>query len=99
MEEARQIRHNRTNRHSGLVRIVSAAALILAAAVLPFAASLASGPSTNMALNYQARITDSNGIPLADGAKNFKFVIYDTSDPRRRFRRKIVIGGEKKPAS
>lgn len=37
----------------------------------------ASGPSSNQVLNYQARLTDNNGIPLPDGAKNVKFVIYD----------------------
>jgi hypothetical protein len=39
--------------------------------------SLASGPSTNMALSYQARIVDSSGVQLPDGAQNIKFVIYD----------------------
>src|SRR5512135_1976066 len=37
---------------------------------------LASGPSSNRILNYQLRLTDTNGIPVADGTKNLKFTFY-----------------------
>jgi fibronectin-binding autotransporter adhesin len=68
----------RAYRDGRLLRLVSGLVMVLTVAVLPFAGTLASGPSSNLALNYQARITDSNGIPI-DGTKNIKFVFYDAS--------------------
>src|SRR3990172_8942659 len=36
----------------------------------------ASGPSSNRVLNYQLRLTDPSGIPVADGTKNVKLSFY-----------------------
>ncbi|MDD5251713.1 MAG: tail fiber domain-containing protein [Patescibacteria group bacterium] len=46
---------------------------------LSFAMASASGPSTNTVLNYQARLTDTSGVAVVDGAHNVKFVIYDAA--------------------
>ncbi len=35
----------------------------------------ASGPSSNRVLNYQLRLTDANGIAVADGTKNLKLTL------------------------
>ncbi|MEY4745172.1 MAG: hypothetical protein RL272_1117, partial [Candidatus Parcubacteria bacterium] len=40
---------------------------------------LASGPSSNRILNYQLRLTDNNGVPVADGTKNLKLTFYTLS--------------------
>ena len=43
----------------------------------------ASGPSVNLLLNYQARLTDASGTPLfpdTTGSKNVKFLIYDSAN-------------------
>src|SRR5688500_7955522 len=36
----------------------------------------ASGPSSNRVLNYQIRLTDSSGIPVANGTKNLKLTFF-----------------------
>ncbi|HSD11936.1 MAG TPA: hypothetical protein VLC10_00105, partial [Patescibacteria group bacterium] len=43
------------------------------------APALASGPSSNRILNYQLRLTDLTGIPVADGTKNIKLTFYTAS--------------------
>src|SRR3989338_8312047 len=42
-------------------------------------AANASGPSSNRMLNYQLRLTDPSGIPVADGTKNIKISFYDAA--------------------
>ncbi|MBN1584821.1 hypothetical protein JW899_00425, partial [Candidatus Uhrbacteria bacterium] len=64
-------------RAHGRFGFAAVALTVVLASALPPAVSVASGPSANMALNYQARITNSTGISLADGSKSVKFVIYD----------------------
>ncbi|MEY4744066.1 MAG: hypothetical protein RL272_11, partial [Candidatus Parcubacteria bacterium] len=58
------------------VSALVAAAIMLIAVVSP---SLASGPSSNRILNYQLRLTDPSGIPVADGTKSLKLTFYDAS--------------------
>src|SRR5688572_9240811 len=41
--------------------------------------ALASGPSSNRVLNYQIRLTDSSGIPVANGTKNLKLTFFTAS--------------------
>src|SRR5687767_7985086 len=48
------------------------------AVVSTIAPSFASGPSSNRVLNYQLRLTDTNGVPV-NGTKNVKLVFYDAA--------------------
>ncbi|HTK04414.1 MAG TPA: tail fiber domain-containing protein [Candidatus Eisenbacteria bacterium] len=44
--------------------------------LLVAAPARASGPSSNRVLNYQLRLSDASGIPVANGTKNIKLTFY-----------------------
>src|SRR5512142_2852498 len=72
---------SQNNRHSLLAirsfeRVVAFFALSISLCLSLVSPALASGPSSNRILNYQLRLTDTNGIPVADGTKNIKFTFY-----------------------
>ena len=52
---------------------------LIAATQYIFRPATASGPSSNRVLNYQLRLTDASGIPVADGTKNIFIKFYDAS--------------------
>ncbi len=56
-------------------------ALLLSVLVALFAVTgaQASGPSSNRVLNYQLRLTDASGIPVADGTKSVKLTFFTAS--------------------
>ncbi|MEY4744073.1 MAG: hypothetical protein RL272_18, partial [Candidatus Parcubacteria bacterium] len=59
--------------------VFGGAAALIALATLIVRPILASGPSSNRILNYQLRLTDTNGVPVADGTKNVKLTFYTLS--------------------
>src|SRR5687767_1036718 len=57
-------------------RILALAALFALFPLLVSSLAHASGPSSNRVLNYQIRLTDSSGIPVANGTKNIKLTFF-----------------------
>src|SRR5438477_5587101 len=50
--------------------------LLILANLYVWMPTFASGPSNNRVLNYQLRLTDGSGIPVADGTQDIKISFY-----------------------
>ncbi|HSD12931.1 MAG TPA: hypothetical protein VLC10_05215, partial [Patescibacteria group bacterium] len=58
---------------------LSGVAALLISVIYVARPTFASGPSSNRVLNYQIRLTDATGIPVADGTKDIKLSFYDAA--------------------